>query len=99
MISHELPRHAPQRLLDRSHLRHDVGAVPILLNHLLQSAHLPFDAAQPPEVGRLDRRIDGDGATSVSIGVTAAERPSDRTMLGRHYEILTRLRRRLLMTT
>jgi hypothetical protein len=35
---------------DRRDLRENVNAVLILVNHPLQAAHLPFDAAQSPEV-------------------------------------------------
>jgi len=58
MVAHQFARHASQRLLHRGYLRHDIGAVAILLNHPLQSAHLSLDPAKSLYVAILYRRID-----------------------------------------
>src|ERR1043166_7681961 len=60
MILHQLPCLRSQRLVYRSELNHDLGAVTIRLDHLLQTAHLALDAPQSLEIALLDLGVDGD---------------------------------------
>ena len=46
MVAQHLALHAPERGDDRRDLVHDVNAVALRLDHLLETAYLPFDAAQ-----------------------------------------------------
>ena len=48
----------PQRLLDRGDLSKNIGTVAILFDHLLKTANLTFDSAEPLQVGRLDAGVD-----------------------------------------
>lgn len=45
VIAHERPAHGPERLLHGGNLNHNVGAVPVVLDHFLNTANLTFDAA------------------------------------------------------
>ena len=58
VILHQVARDAAQRLLHRGDLGDDVGAVAVILDHFLQAADLPFDAAQPLPIAFLERLID-----------------------------------------
>ena len=51
---------ARKRLVHRRDLRHDVGAVAILVDHLLQAAHLPLDAAKSLLIAILRVGVDRD---------------------------------------
>jgi len=64
MVAHQLAPNRPQRFVHRRDLRHDVGTVAIVVDHLLESADLALDAPQPAHVPRLDVGIDRDGVTS-----------------------------------
>ena len=57
VVAEELAGHAPERFLHRGQLHEDVGAVAVLVDHPLQPAHLPLDAAQAHEVALLDGRV------------------------------------------
>ena len=46
--------------MHRGDLDHDVSAIAIPLDHLLQSSDLALDSAQPLQIRRLDARFDGD---------------------------------------
>jgi hypothetical protein len=41
-------------------LHDDIGTVPVFFDHLLQTANLTLDPAQPFEIGKLDLRVDPD---------------------------------------
>src|SRR5256885_6949326 len=58
MIAQELAAHAAERLLHGRDLHEDVRAVALLLDHLLQPAHLSFDATEALLISFLDLRID-----------------------------------------
>jgi hypothetical protein len=58
VISHELPAHTAQRLVNRRNLRHDISAVPFLFHHALKPPHLTLDSTQPLQIPVLDVRID-----------------------------------------
>src|SRR5437879_1445892 len=60
MIPQQLPTDTPERLLHRRDLHQDVRTVAVLVDHLLETAHLPLDPAQAFLVRVLDRGIDGD---------------------------------------
>ena len=74
--------HAPQRLLHRGHLHQDVGAVALLLDHLLQAAHLALDPPEPGEHRALDLGIHRHGVGAVPG--TAAGAGGDRARLMTH---------------
>jgi hypothetical protein len=59
MVAHELTADRSQCLVHGRDLRHDVGAIAIVVDHFLQPAHLTFDATQPSHIARFDLRIDG----------------------------------------
>ena len=61
MIPHQLAPHGSQRLVGRRDLRQDIGAVTILLDHLLQPAHLPFDTPQSGEIAHLACGVNREG--------------------------------------
>src|SRR4026207_1786381 len=61
MIAQQLAPDSPQGFLHRRNLRNHLGAVAILLNHLLQATDLAIDAAEPLEIRFLDRRVDDVG--------------------------------------
>jgi hypothetical protein len=60
VVPHQLAAHATKRFVDGGDLREDVGAVPVVIDHLLKSAHLTFDAAQSLEIPGLHIRVDCD---------------------------------------
>ena len=60
VVPHELSPHTTQRLLHGRDLRQDVGAVAILVDHFLQSTHLPFDASESLEIAIANVGIDAD---------------------------------------
>jgi hypothetical protein len=43
MVPHKFTADAAKRLMDRGDLAHDVGALPILFDHLLHAPNLTFD--------------------------------------------------------
>lgn len=45
-------------------MNQDVGAIPVIVNHLLQSANLPFDSFQAFQIRYFDIRIDSDRFTA-----------------------------------
>src|SRR5512138_3578950 len=99
MVAHQLAPHASQRFVDRRDLRHHVRAIPVVLDHLLQPTHLPFDSAQTLEVARLDAGIDRDRFARapprcVGANLARAVRHHVRVLHGFH-----RRSRRLLLTT
>ena len=47
VISHQRPPDRPQSFLCRRDLNHDVGAIAVFFDHLLNAADLPFDASKP----------------------------------------------------
>src|SRR6202035_3947984 len=53
MVVQQADSHRLQRLSRRRDLRQDVDAVLVLVDHLLQTAQLTFDPAQPPEIALL----------------------------------------------
>src|SRR6185312_14352714 len=57
VIAHQRPPDTPKRLLHRRDLLQNIGAIPVVLHHLLQAPDLPFDAPQPVEVRSLDVRV------------------------------------------
>ena len=66
VIVQQRPAHAAERLLHRRHLRQHVGAVALLLDHLLQAAHLALDPPEPGEHRALDLGIHRDGVGAVA---------------------------------
>src|SRR5438309_4626383 len=58
--------------MNRRDLRQDIGAVAVLLDHLLQAAHLAFDAAQAMKVAGLGFRIDAERFTTLAVVGAAA---------------------------
>ena len=63
----------PKRLLHRGELHQHVGAVALLLHHLLQAADLPLDPAQPSSDGMFDFRVYAIAVSPVfSLGATGA---------------------------
>src|SRR6266542_6603382 len=74
VIAHELAPDASQGLVDGGDLREDVGAVAALLDHALDPADLPLDAAQALEVLRLRRRGHGHGPAPASHVVSDCAR-------------------------
>jgi hypothetical protein len=50
MVSHELLPYCTQRFVHGRDLREDVGTVPILLDHLLKTTHLPLNAPKPLKI-------------------------------------------------
>lgn len=50
MVPHQLFGNAPQRLLDRGNLGEDIRTVALLIDHALQTTHLPFDAPKPLQI-------------------------------------------------
>src|SRR5206468_1837982 len=50
VFGEQAERHRLQRLRRRADLSEDVDAVLVLIDHLRDTADLPLDAAQPPQV-------------------------------------------------
>src|SRR5690349_16924844 len=71
MVAQQLASHAPQRFLHRRDLHEDVGAVPFLLDHLLQPSHLSLDAPEPLLIPLLDGGVYRHGLAIIA-GATAA---------------------------
>src|SRR5690625_140772 len=69
MIAQEFPTHCTKRLLDRRDLDHDIGAIPILLDHPLQTTNLALDPTKTVYIRRLQLRIDPD-RLSLITGIT-----------------------------
>src|SRR6476661_4330288 len=59
VVAHQLAADRAQGLLDGGDLGQDVGAVAVLLDHLLEAAHLPLDPPQALLVAVIDPGIDG----------------------------------------
>ena len=57
VILHHLTSDRAECLMYRGDLCHDVGAIPVFLNHLLQTAHLPFDPPEALRIAHLDVRV------------------------------------------
>src|SRR5918992_3791647 len=74
MIAHHLTRNPSQRLVDRGELSQHVGAVSLLLDHLLEPAHLAFDAAEALEAAILDLGIDAGRVTPAVVRAARALR-------------------------
>jgi hypothetical protein len=64
VIAQKLAPNRSQSLLHRRDLRHDVSAVPVVIDHPLQPTNLAFDATQPHKVARLGIRVDADSFAS-----------------------------------
>jgi hypothetical protein len=64
VIPKQASARGPQRFLHRGHLDEHIGAVPFLLDHLLETPHLTLDAAEPVKDGGLDLGVDRDGAAA-----------------------------------
>jgi hypothetical protein len=60
MVSHQLAADPAKRFLDRGYLREDVGAVPVLDNHLLKTPNLSLDTAKAFQVSGFHFRIYAD---------------------------------------
>jgi len=60
VVAHQLAADRAQGLLHGGDLHQDVRAVAVLLDHLLEAAHLPLDPPQALEIAILDPGIDGD---------------------------------------
>src|SRR5688500_14687213 len=58
MVSHQLLSDRTQSFVHRGDLGQDVSAIPVLIDHLLQATHLPFDSPQSLKVARLRIGID-----------------------------------------
>lgn len=58
MIPQQRLPYSAQCLLHGRDLNHDIGAIPVLLDHFLEPANLAFDSAKPFQIGDLDCRID-----------------------------------------
>jgi len=61
MVAHEAAAHGAKGFLNRGNLHHDVGAVPVALNHTSEASNLAFDAAQPFQISGFDTGIYGGG--------------------------------------
>jgi len=61
VVSKQRLTDSAQGFLYRRDLDQDIGAIPVLLHHLLQPSDLPFDAPQPPQVRCFDLRIYSHG--------------------------------------
>jgi hypothetical protein len=59
MVSHQLTPDSAQRFLNGRDLGKDVGAVPVLVDHALEAANLPFYAAQSLHISGFCLRVDG----------------------------------------
>jgi hypothetical protein len=75
MVTHERASHAPESFVDRRYLGHDIGAVAVLIDHLLEAAHLSFDAAEPDQISGFDLGIDRNrfSARPIVGGIAGAE--------------------------
>ena len=82
VIAHQISRHAAQRFLHAGHLRDDVRTVAVFLNHFLQAADLPFNAAKAMPIGRFNFRIDANRFAS-RMRVASAVRARWMQSLGR----------------
>src|SRR5690606_15384217 len=82
VVAHQLAAHAAQRLVHRRDLRHDVRAVAVFLDHALEPADLPLDAAQALQVAVLDVRVHRDRSPAALVsardGSRAAAAHGDR---------------------
>src|SRR3954470_7053138 len=91
VVAQQLAAHSAQRFLNRRDLGENVRAVAVVVDHLLESADLAFDAPQTREVFGFDLRIDSYRRSSrlrfVSHGGSSSQ---DRRAVRR---------RRLLVTT
>src|SRR5690554_3635204 len=67
VVAHELLADAPERLVDGGDLGHDVGAVPVLLDHTLEAPDLPLDPAQALDVSLLALGVDADGLAAALV--------------------------------
>jgi hypothetical protein len=54
VVAQDLLFHASERGADGGNLRHDVDAIPIVIDHARDPAHLTLDSAQSLRAGRLD---------------------------------------------
>src|SRR6476469_7993586 len=60
MVAHQLAADRPKRFMDGRDLHEDIGAVPTVIDHLLQRSHLPLDASKPLHVACLDLGVHRD---------------------------------------
>src|ERR1017187_4787958 len=67
MAPHQLPPDSAQCLVHRRDLDENIGAVAILLDHLVDSSHLPFDTTKPREVGHLRVGVDAMGLSQRGV--------------------------------
>jgi hypothetical protein len=65
MIPHQFPAHRAECFLHRGDLGEDIGAIAILLHHLLQPADLALDPAEALAVPLLDVGIHSAGLAIV----------------------------------
>ena len=84
VVAHELPPCCTKSLGDRGDLHHHICAVPVVFDHLLDTANLPFYSAQALQVAGLDVRIDCNSFASALRGAPAA-RPDQITLGGMFY--------------
>src|SRR3989442_6285188 len=81
VVPHQLAADGAQRFMDRGDLYEDVCTITLILDHFLESAHLPFDASKPFEVSRLDVRIDGDRIPRDRATAVHTRAPFNRRLL------------------
>ena len=86
---------APERLLHRAHLHQHVGAIALLLDHLLEPAHLSLDPAQSGEQRLLGLRCERHRVDAVSRAEAWTGRRFARRVVSAH----ARRSLRLLVTT
>jgi len=72
MILHQVARYPAQRFLNGSDLGDDVRAIAVFLNHFLQAADLPFDAAEAILICFLQARFYAYGLASSWTGLAGA---------------------------
>src|SRR5690606_6927276 len=96
VVAEQFLAHAAERLVHGRDLRQDVRAVALLLDHPLEAADLPLDAAQPLQVPLLDLRVHAHRpAGAVGVLQVPAAHPHWRV----HRPILPRLRHHALLAS
>jgi len=84
MILHQGAPNGTKRLLRGRNLHEYVSAVAVFFHQALQTAYLPFNAAQSLQIRRLDFRIDGQRLPALLVrAATAGCRPSNQPSLFR----------------
>ncbi len=72
VIAHQFAANRPQGLVHRGDLRHDVGAVAVVVDHFLEPAHLALDTTEALAIALLGIGVNGDRGAGTGIGGDAA---------------------------